>query len=123
MKESKFINLSALEQRNIFLQVGACLKANKLSTVDVQIYREEVCLLNGQTVESDTVLWIAQEVPSEFHKFVEKFKVEVAKIIKGMDSVKINLNSVIGFGDTYRTINYVSQIQDPNTPIQLQHKD
>lgn len=109
------------QQMELATKVGDCLKANDLGNVKVQIYREEVCKLDGKTCEGRTVLKAEKSLPSATKDKVAKFNEEVKQYITDIEQIDIKVASSVNVGDQYQTISDVTTLDAIDTPVSIEH--
>ena len=116
-----FGDMSSAEQSDLCDKIAKCLKDNDLASVDVTIYREEVCSLDASTIDGKMALKVEKQLPSTQSAKADKFKEDIKPIIDGIEGISISVNSVVGAGDMYKTITNVTTL-DSEDAVNIEHK-
>jgi thioredoxin-like negative regulator of GroEL len=68
------------------------------------------------------MLKVEKQLPSTKADLADKFKEAIKPIVEKYEGISINVNSVIGAGDMYKTITGVTTLDD-ETPVSIEHKN
>ena len=69
--------MSPIDQKALCIKIAECLKANDLASVNVVIFREEVCKLSSYGVEGRCSLNVVKELSISKAENVAKFGIDI----------------------------------------------
>ena len=115
-----FSTMTYEEQMSLVKRIGTILQDNELGDVPIEIVREQVSILKGASMDKNTNLVISKSLPANQAEKAKKVQEEIKKIIEGMSSVQLSIQSSVGLGDDYQVIDNVQNLEgDDKVSIQL----